>query len=67
VQLDNGVFLVSGGASGLGEATVRMLAAAGAGVVIADVNETAGRRLAAELGTRVRFATVDVADETSVQ
>ncbi len=64
---DNAVFFVTGGASGLGEATVRMLADARAGVVIADVNDAAGLRLATELGQRVRFASVDVADEASVQ
>jgi NAD(P)-dependent dehydrogenase (short-subunit alcohol dehydrogenase family) len=64
---DNAVFFVTGGASGLGEATVRMLAEARAGVVIADVNDAAGLRLATELGQNVRFASVDVADEASVQ
>ena len=66
-QFDNAVFFVTGGASGLGEAAVRALAEAGAGVVIADVNEAAGTRLAAELGQSVRFALVDVTDEASVQ
>jgi NAD(P)-dependent dehydrogenase (short-subunit alcohol dehydrogenase family) len=64
---DNAVFFVTGGASGLGEATARMLVAAGAGVLIADVNETSGTRVAAELGQRARFAAVDVTDESSVQ
>jgi NAD(P)-dependent dehydrogenase (short-subunit alcohol dehydrogenase family) len=67
VQLHHNVFFVTGGASGLGEATVRMFAEAGAHVVIADVNEAAGSRLAAELGARSRFAAVDVTDDTSVQ
>ena len=44
-----------------------MLAECGAGVVIADVNEASGSRLAAELGQKVRFSPVDVADETGVQ
>jgi NAD(P)-dependent dehydrogenase (short-subunit alcohol dehydrogenase family) len=43
-----------------------MLAAAGASVVIADLTEAAGKRLAAELGSGTRFATVDVTDESSV-
>ena len=64
---DNGVFFVTGGASGLGEAAVRMLAAEQASVVIADVNEAAGSRVAGELGPNVRFALVDVTDEASVQ
>jgi NAD(P)-dependent dehydrogenase (short-subunit alcohol dehydrogenase family) len=66
-QFDNGVFFVTGGASGLGEATVRMLAQAGASVVIADLNQAAGSRVATELGKKVRFAAVDVTDEAGVQ
>jgi NAD(P)-dependent dehydrogenase (short-subunit alcohol dehydrogenase family) len=57
--------IVSGGASGLGEATSRALAAAGATVVIADLNETGGKRIADEINGL--FARTDVADETSVQ
>ena len=57
--------IVSGGASGLGEATARALAAAGATVVIADLNEDGGKRVASETGGL--FARTDVADEVSVQ
>ena len=67
MQLANNTFLVSGGASGLGAACVRMLAKAGANVVIADLNRVLGDALAAELGPRVRFAVTDVTDEASVQ
>jgi NAD(P)-dependent dehydrogenase (short-subunit alcohol dehydrogenase family) len=67
MQLQGNMFLVSGGSSGLGAACVRMLAAAGANVVIADVNRQAGEALAAELGSHVRFAATDVTDEASVQ
>ena len=67
MHLQDHVFLVTGGASGLGQATVRMLAAAGASVVIGDVNEEAGARLAGAIGPAVRFAHVDVTDETGVQ
>jgi len=56
--------IVSGGASGLGEATVRDLAAAGCKVVIADLNETRGAELAKEVDGV--FARTDVADEQSV-
>jgi len=57
--------VVSGGASGLGEATARVLAAAGATVVIADLSENAGKQVADEIGGL--FARTDVADEASVQ
>ena len=60
-------FLVTGGASGLGEATVRALHAAGANVVILDVNAAAGGALALELGPRARFARTDVTSEADVQ
>jgi NAD(P)-dependent dehydrogenase (short-subunit alcohol dehydrogenase family) len=60
-------FLVTGGASGLGGASVRGLHAAGANTVILDVNEAAGQKLAAELGPRARFAKTDVTSESDVQ
>ena len=67
MQLQGSVFLVTGGASGLGEATVRMLVNAGARVVIADVNDAAGAALEAELGANTRFVHVDVTEESSVR
>lgn len=59
--------IVTGGASGLGEATVRRLAAAGAPVVIVDLNKERGDELAQELGDGVEFVPVDVTDEVGVQ
>jgi NAD(P)-dependent dehydrogenase (short-subunit alcohol dehydrogenase family) len=67
MKIENHTFLVTGGASGLGAACVRMLAGAKGNVVIADVNRTTGEALATELGARVRFASTDVADEASLQ
>ncbi|NDU77552.1 SDR family oxidoreductase [Actinomadura sp. DSM 109109] len=62
----NGVSaVVSGGASGLGEATVRTLAAEGAKVVIADLNEDRGKALADEVGGV--FVKTDVSSEEQVQ
>ncbi|HET9163807.1 MAG TPA: SDR family NAD(P)-dependent oxidoreductase [Solirubrobacterales bacterium] len=58
--------LVAGGASGLGEATARALATAGARVVIADLNAAKGEALAAELGEAASFSEVDVTDESAV-
>ena len=57
--------IVTGGASGLGEATARDLAAHGATVVIADLNEEKGKAIADELGGA--FVKVDVSDEAQVQ
>lgn len=56
--------IVTGGASGLGRATARMLADQGAKVAIFDLNEEAGKAAAAELGGI--YASVNVADEASV-
>ena len=56
--------IVTGGASGLGEATARLLAGRGARVVVLDLQEQRGQTLAAELGGR--FANADVADEEQV-
>ena len=59
--------LVTGGASGLGAATVRMLAAHGAKVMIGDVNEDLGKHLAQELGASARFMKADVTNEEQVR
>ena len=58
--------LIGGGASGLGAATARRLHAAGAHVVIGDVNEERGAALAGELGRRAEFHRVDVTDADTV-
>ena len=59
--------IVTGGASGLGEATTRALTAAGAAVTVLDLNEERGAALAAELGAHTTFVRTDVTDEASVQ
>src|SRR5258708_30115642 len=59
--------LVTGGASGLGAATVRMLAERGAKVLIADVNEKSGQELAQELGNAVAFVKTDVTNPGQVR
>jgi NAD(P)-dependent dehydrogenase (short-subunit alcohol dehydrogenase family) len=61
MQIRNSIFLVTGGASGLGAATARMAAENGARVVIADMQTEAGEALAKELGGR--FAKCDVTSE----
>lgn len=65
--IENRTFLVTGAASGLGAATARMLAAGGANVVLADLNQESGAALVAELGAAVRFVVTDVADEGSAR
>jgi NAD(P)-dependent dehydrogenase (short-subunit alcohol dehydrogenase family) len=65
MNLNGTAAIVSGGASGLGEATVRVLAAAGATVLIADLNKDGGERVASEVNGL--FARTDVSDEASVQ
>ena len=59
--------VVTGGASGLGEATTRALAARGAAVTILDLQTDRGEALAAELGGHTTFVRTDVTDEASVQ
>lgn len=65
MQIKDSVFLVSGGASGLGAATARMAVAGGGRVVISDRNAEAGEALAAELGANAVFAMADVTDEAA--
>ncbi len=67
MQIQDRVFLVTGGSSGLGAACVRMLAGGGGKAIIADVNEAAGEALAKEYAGRCRFVRSDVTDESSVQ
>jgi len=61
MQIQDNVFIITGGASGLGAATARMLAGAGGKVVLADVQVEAGSALAAELGGK--FVKCDVTSE----
>ena len=65
MDLRGSVFLVSGGASGLGAATARMVAGAGGRVVLADLKADEGAALAKELGAQARFVRCDVTDEAS--
>ncbi|MDQ3103080.1 MAG: SDR family NAD(P)-dependent oxidoreductase [Actinomycetota bacterium] len=67
MDLDSAGALISGGASGLGAATARRLHAAGARVVIADLNAEKGRELAAELGERATFTATNVTDAEAVE
>jgi 3-oxoacyl-[acyl-carrier protein] reductase len=61
------VVLITGGAAGIGKASAERFAAAGAEVVICDVNQEAGDAVATALGPDVTFFGVDVADRLAVQ
>jgi NAD(P)-dependent dehydrogenase (short-subunit alcohol dehydrogenase family) len=63
---ENSVALVTGGASGLGLATVRALHDAGASVAILDLPSSQGKEIAADLGPRAVFCPADVTNESDV-
>ena len=67
MKLSDVVAIVSGGASGLGEATVRRLVGGGGKVVIADRDEAKGQKLAAELGESCAYVKVDVTSQADVE
>ncbi len=67
MELQGKTFLVTGGGSGLGAATAKVLVDGGASVVIVDVNAETGQATADALGERAVFAKTDVASEADVQ
>jgi 3-hydroxyacyl-CoA dehydrogenase / 3-hydroxy-2-methylbutyryl-CoA dehydrogenase len=67
VLIEGNSAIVVGGASGLGEATVRALHGGGAHVTVADVNAERGNALAGDLGERASFVPCDVTDEAQVE
>lgn len=67
MDLNNAIALVTGGASGLGRATTERLLAAGAQVVMADLNAEVGQQVSAELGDKAHFVAADVTDEEQIQ
>ena len=66
-ELAGKVAIVTGGASGIGRATVELFAAEGAKVVLADVNDAQGEALAAGLGSSVLYMRTDVSQREQVQ
>ncbi|MCC6155517.1 MAG: 3-hydroxyacyl-CoA dehydrogenase [Candidatus Hydrogenedentes bacterium] len=67
MEISGRAFVVSGGASGLGEATARLLAARGGNVIVADMNAEHGNRVASEIGANAKFVQTDVTNEDQVQ
>jgi NAD(P)-dependent dehydrogenase (short-subunit alcohol dehydrogenase family) len=67
MEINGNTFLISGGASGLGGATSRLLAENGANVIIADINKEKGEALASDLGSKARFVETNVSNEESVK
>ena len=65
MEIKGKVFIVTGGASGLGEGTARMLGGAGATVVVADLQDERGASVAREIGGR--FVRCDVSQEADAQ
>ncbi len=66
-RLDGKVALVTGGASGIGEGTVRLFASEGARVVIADLQDEKGQHIAEDLGTTTSYLRTDVSAEDQVR
>jgi 3(or 17)beta-hydroxysteroid dehydrogenase len=62
-RLKDKTALITGGASGIGAATARMMIREGARVVIADLQEEAGQKLVSELGSEASFVKIDVSNE----
>jgi NAD(P)-dependent dehydrogenase (short-subunit alcohol dehydrogenase family) len=67
LRVENSTFFITGGGSGLGAATARLLAENGAQVVLADVDAESGEQMASQIGNRAKFIRTDVTDEASVQ
>jgi len=66
-KLDQKTAIITGGASGIGEATVRLFIDEGTRVVIADIQEARGKRFAAELGDGASFHHTDVSKESDIE
>ena len=66
-RLDDKVAIITGGASGIGEATTRLFISEGARVLIADIQDEKGRRLGDELGESAEYLHADVSREADVK
>ncbi len=66
MRLQNKIAVITGAGSGFGEGIARRFAAEGAKVVVADINEANGKRVAADIGKQAVFAHVDVSNHASM-
>lgn len=66
MKLEGKTFYITGGASGLGEATARLFTSSGANVILADINEKKGKALESELSPNALFVKADVTSEDSI-
>src|SRR6516162_11949177 len=66
-KLENRITLITGGASGIGEATAKLFAAERARVIIADIDEKNGQRVANDIGAAAVFRKTDVSDSAQVE
>lgn len=67
-KLEGKVAIITGGASGIGEATARLFSSHGARVVIADIQDKKGQKVAKSIGSNIcSYFHCDVADERQVQ
>src|SRR3981189_1609959 len=66
-KLDNRITVITGGGSGIGAATARLFASEGALIVIADIDEAAGNKVASELGSAGAYCRTDVRNPSQVE
>ena len=67
MKINGKVFVVTGGASGLGAATTTYLVNQGARVIMVDMNQALGEALQQQLGSQTQFVTLDVTDDSAVE
>jgi NAD(P)-dependent dehydrogenase (short-subunit alcohol dehydrogenase family) len=67
MRIENHTAIVTGGSSGLGAATAKMVVAAGGNSVILDINQSEGEKIADELGDRALFVQTDITQEQDVK
>lgn len=67
MELKGNTFVITGGGSGLGEATARRFAEGGANVVIADINKDNGEKVAGDIGSQARFVECNVTNTEHVK